>query len=77
MDGVLLEILHGEPGTAATAFESLLTRTAPHRVLRFLDERPHVLDLVAVAAGMPKAPVARASARRLQRAFTHRPVTVG
>jgi hypothetical protein len=74
---VLLDILSAEPEGAGALFEALLTRTPPARLLAFLDERPRPADLLSVAAGMPKAPVARASARMLLRAVGARPVTVG
>jgi hypothetical protein len=53
MDAVLLRVIRDEPGRMVEIFDALTSRNPAPRVLRFLDERPGLLDLLRIIAGMP------------------------
>lgn len=63
LDGVLLELWEHEPERIPEVFAALFSRNPADRVLRFLDERASLFDILRLIAGLPAAPFLRAAAR--------------
>lgn len=53
MDSVLLDMLDKQPALAAPLFTSLFDRCEPHTLVRFLNDRASLADLLAVGLAMP------------------------
>jgi lycopene beta-cyclase len=67
MDRVLLDMLDRQPELAAPLFASLFERCEPRTLVRFLNDRAGVADLVAVGLAMPFAPTTLATLQMLFR----------
>lgn len=61
-DAVFLRLLAAQPARVEPALTALFTRNPVERVLRFLDERASVADVLALVASLPKLPFLRALA---------------
>lgn len=74
LDGVFLRVMRREPARMPHVFLRLFERNPPSRVLRFLDERVGLDDVLALGSSLPPGPFARAlaGAQRLRIAAAFR-----
>ncbi|WP_437617138.1 lycopene cyclase family protein [Sorangium sp. So ce834] len=61
-DAVFLRLLAAQPSRIEPVLTALFTRNPVDRVLRFLDERASLADVLAIVASLPKLPFLRALA---------------
>jgi lycopene beta-cyclase len=61
-DAVFLRLLAAQPARVEPVLTALFTRNPVERVLRFLDERASLADVLAIVASLPKLPFLRALA---------------
>ena len=67
MDRVLLDMLDRQPELAAPLFASLFERCEPRTLVRFLNDRASMADLLAVGLAMPFVPTTLATLQMLFR----------
>ncbi len=67
MDRVLLDMLDRQPEMAAPLFASLFERCEPRTLVRFLNDRAGVADLLTVGLAMPLVPTTLATLQMLFR----------
>jgi len=67
MDRVLLDMLDRQPELAAPLFASLFERCEPRTLVRFLNDRAGVADLLTVGLAMPLVPTTLATLQMLFR----------
>jgi lycopene beta-cyclase len=60
MDRIFLKVLQQKPALAPQIFSQLLGRVAPHRFIRFMDDRPNLLDMLSIISSMPTSPFLQA-----------------
>ncbi|WP_437667573.1 lycopene cyclase family protein [Sorangium sp. So ce1182] len=61
-DAVFLRLIAAQPARIEPVLTALFTRNPVDRVLRFLDERASLADVLALVASLPKLPFLRALA---------------
>lgn len=72
LDAIFLEIWDADPGAIPAIFAALFRRNPADRVLRFLDERASLSEVLRLGMSLPKAPFVRAIGRLLGRRITGR-----
>ena len=78
MDSVLLDMLNRQPELAAPLFTSLFDRCEPQTLVRFLNDRTSLRDLLAVGLAMPFMTTSLATLQLLmERSRWTRPVVAG
>lgn len=68
LDAVMLELWEREPARVPAIFAAMFGRS-PDRVLRFLDERASLYEVLALIAPLPPGPFIRAALRWIVRRF--------
>ena len=65
MDLIFLNVLQHEPARAAEIFDTLLSKTKPARLIRFMNDQATLSDCLQIVACLPKWPFLRALLRFL------------
>lgn len=73
LDAVLLEVWQRRPALIPALFGALFNQNPADRVLRFLDERAGLLEVLQVGLSLPSAPMLAAVVRLLGRRLALRP----
>jgi lycopene beta-cyclase len=56
MDHLFLDVLASQPALGPVLFDKLFGHVHPERFLRFMDDRPSIIDLLLMVACLPKLP---------------------